>query len=142
MTSDRSQTDSIPGAYVLVISVPEGFETSVGALGTIAFRAGGYAYVGSAMNGLRQRIERHLDDEKKRHWHIDYLLERAEVADVVRIPSEDRLECDVARKLSRLAASVPDFGSSDCDCASHLFYAPDSVQLREMVDRAIAAVKG
>jgi len=36
------------------------------------------------MNGLENRINRHLRKEKKMHWHIDYLLasENAKIARV------------------------------------------------------------
>ncbi|MFP3904427.1 MAG: GIY-YIG nuclease family protein [Armatimonadota bacterium] len=141
MTSSNAETDTRAGAYILIISVPQEFTTRVGALGPLVFRAGGYAYVGSAMNGLQQRVQRHLSDDKKKHWHIDYLLEDAAVADVVTIPSGRRIECELARKLSQLAASVPGFGASDCDCSSHLFYEPDVVQLREMVDEAVSHLR-
>lgn len=142
MTSASSGADTETGAYVLLITVPEEICAEIGALGEIVFSAGAYAYVGSAMNGLQQRIRRHLRDEKRKHWHIDYLLQDAAVTDVVTAPSERRIECELARKLSHLAASVPGFGSSDCQCASHLFYAPDVTQLRQMVDEAVAAVEG
>ena len=49
-------------------------EVRVGALGTLHFARGLYAYVGSAQNGLEKRIERHFRKEKLRFWHVDYLL--------------------------------------------------------------------
>ena len=30
--------------------------------------------VQNAMNSLESRVKRHLSDNKKKHWHIDYLL--------------------------------------------------------------------
>ena len=33
------------------------------------------------MGGLDARVARHLRAEKKLHWHIDYLLERASVTE-------------------------------------------------------------
>ncbi|MFP4052091.1 MAG: GIY-YIG nuclease family protein, partial [Thermoplasmata archaeon] len=62
------------GIYTLVIELKEDKVIEVGAIGNIDFDKGYYVYVGSAQNGLEARIERHLSDEKKIHWHIDYLL--------------------------------------------------------------------
>ena len=35
------------------------------------------------MNGLEQRVARHLRKDKKMHWHIDYLLKKAKILEVV-----------------------------------------------------------
>lgn len=127
------------GAYVLLIHLAKGQDIRVGSLGTIHFNAGGYAYVGSAMNGIHQRVQRHLREDTRTHWHIDYLLEKARIVDVVTNPSEKRAECAIARQMSNRLASVSGFGSSDCSCSSHLFYNPDITQLREHVDAAVSA---
>lgn len=99
-------------------------EISVGKLGTLRFDAAVYAYVGSAQGpgGLRSRIGRHLEKGKRRHWHIDYLREHAEIDRIWVIDGSRRLECAVAARLSALAAAspVPGFGASDCRCGSHL----------------------
>ena len=62
------------GSYILLFLLPNSKEISIGKLGRLLFKKGVYLYVGSAMNGLEQRIQRHLRTEKKIHWHIDYLL--------------------------------------------------------------------
>ena len=67
------------GSYVLVIEVKDDGEMKVGKLGVIRFNRGYYAYVGSAMNGIDARVGRHMRQDKKKHWHIDYLLERGTV---------------------------------------------------------------
>jgi len=54
-----------PGAYILFIFLAKKQNIRVGALGKIAFSPGWYAYVGSAMGGLRARIYRHLKQDKK-----------------------------------------------------------------------------
>ncbi len=127
------------GSYVLIIELSEPAEIEVGALGRVDFAAGGYAYVGSAMGGLEARIERHLRDDKRLHWHVDYLLERALVVQVLRLESTDRTECAIARELATRLDAVPDFGCSDCACASHLFFAPELDAVREAAQRAVAA---
>ena len=67
----------IKGSYLLIIKLQDDKKILVGKLGKIAFKKGYYVYVGSAMNGLEQRLQRHLRSQKKFHWHIDYLLNQA-----------------------------------------------------------------
>lgn len=111
------------GAYLLIIELKKQMEISVGALGRKEFARGFYVYVGSALSGFDARIRRHLRKEKKIFWHIDYLLEKAEVACALVYPSKRKTECRLARKISALADdSIPRFGSSDCRCGSHLFH--------------------
>ena len=88
------------------------------------FRKGYYVYIGSAMNSLVARINRHLSDEKKLHWHIDYLLknESSEIRDVLFNVSDKRIECDLASTIALNGEEVPKFGCSDCNCSSHLIY--------------------
>lgn len=114
----------VKGSYVLLIDLPEGQKIVVGSLKMIDFAGGCYAYVGSAMGGVKSRLERHLRRNKKLHWHIDYLLQKASVNSVIICQSEDRMECTIARALSRKFDTIPGFGSSDCKCHSHLFYSP------------------
>jgi len=110
------------GSYVLILGIPKEMEIQVGKLGRIKFQSGFYAYVGSAMNGLEGRIQRHLRKEKKRFWHIDYLLEKVEIVDIIVLESKRRTECNIAQNLAREFQPVRKFGSSDCTCAGHLFY--------------------
>ena len=67
------------GIYVLIILVNKNISVNVGALGSVNFERGLYAYVGSAQNNLEKRIERHLRKAKRKFWHIDYLLENSRV---------------------------------------------------------------
>ena len=129
--SFRGRTSAGKGAYVLLIELPTEETVIVGRLGQIHFRQGHYAYVGSALGGLRQRLARHLRSEKKAYWHIDYLLERAPISEIVTCETDARTECAIARALAGRSDSVPGFGSSDCPCRSHLFFSP--VSMTEMV---------
>jgi Uri superfamily endonuclease len=126
------------GSYVLVIRVEKPKTVRVGRLGPVDFRQGYYAYVGSALNGLEKRVQRHLRPGKKLHWHIDYLLENAEVVEVCRIESPVRLECRIAKRLSPALESVRGFGCSDCRCPSHLFYSGGRKGLQKAVKEAIS----
>jgi Uri superfamily endonuclease len=123
------------GTYALILHVPFDLQLKVGELGVRGFRAGYYAYVGSALSGVEGRVRHHLRKEKPSHWHIDYLTMRARVVDLVRARSRTRKECRVAGELGELP-SVKGFGSSDCGCPSHLFYSPDLHPLLERVVRA------
>jgi len=117
----------VKGVYVLVISVDEDVEVDVGALGSISFEKGLYAYVGSAQNSLEKRIEWHLGRVKRKFWHIDYLLDN-EVVRVVKVfykEADKTEECRIAEKLSENGVAVEGFGCSDCGCVSHLFRVDD-----------------
>ncbi len=80
-----------------------------------------YLYVGSALNGVEQRVARHLSAEKRRHWHIDYLLAAGRVMQVWILPGRGKSECKVAALLARRFEGIAGFGASDCRCPSHLF---------------------
>jgi Uri superfamily endonuclease len=120
----------LKGSYVLIITLPEEQTINIGSLKAVHLSAGYYAYVGSAMGGIKARISHHLKGIKKPHWHIDYLLEKASVNGVIICPSQTRLECAIAQALSRRFEVVPGFGSSDCQCKSHLFFAPSGERLK------------
>jgi len=111
------------GSYILLIKLPEEKELEIGSLGVFEFEPGLYFYVGSGMNGLDKRVGRHLSDDKKKHWHIDYLLDEAEVVATVKFRTKERIECDLSNIVSEIADEIPvaGFGSSDCPCKTHLF---------------------
>ena len=112
-----------PGVYALVVRVGNTSKLKVGALGDVEFQGGYYVYVGSAMNGLAARVARHRREQKRVHWHIDYLLAKAELIEVIEIPTSKRMECRFSQHISRYAeSSIPGFGCSDCSCSSHLHY--------------------
>lgn len=123
------------GVYVLVVSVSKDIKVKVGALGSIAFEKGLYAYVGSAQNGLEKRVARHLAKAKKRRWHIDYLLgnEFVSVAKVFCKEAGKAEECRIAGRLGKRGVPVVSFGCSDCGCVSHLFRIRDYGFLRDFM---------
>jgi Uri superfamily endonuclease len=129
------QQKSMKGIYVLIIAVNEGVSVDVGALGTVNFERGLYAYVGSAQNALEKRVERHLEKVKRKFWHIDYLLDNVE-AKVLKIfwKEAGKLEeCQISTKIRERGIPISGFGSSDCKCGSHLFRIEDSGFLREFM---------
>ena len=114
------------GIYCLVFRNP-GCTVRVGALGEIHFPPGWHCYVGSALgSGGLKRLERHIslarNRDKRPKWHVDYLLTSPSfsLACAVYAVTSNRMECTLAHELGD--GSVRGFGSSDCDCASHLFY--------------------
>ena len=106
------------GSYVLILYLREGKKIGVGKLGEIYFEGGYYAYVGSALGG----IKRHLREEKRMKWHIDYLAREAKILEVWYKEGEEREECIIAGRLREKFKFIKNFGSSDCKCESHLFY--------------------
>ncbi len=120
----------VKGAYCILAVLPERRSIRIGSLGKVELPAGVYVYVGSAMAGVEQRIKRHVRKDKKKRWHIDYLMQHAEYVSSFAIPSDTKaVECSVARTLERsedIVSSVSRFGCSDCRCDSHLFYFGDS----------------
>ena len=110
------------GSYLLVLNLKRSRTISVGKLGEVSFRGGFYVYVGSAMANLTKRMDRHRRLRKLHHWHIDELRAVAEFHSVLAIRSSDRLECEIAKAMSKITEwSVPGFGSTDCSCKTHLF---------------------
>jgi Uri superfamily endonuclease len=126
-----------PGAYVLLLYLPVSGPIQIGRLGRFDFPSGYYAYTGSALGpgGLAARLGRHLrarpsgpdslNNAKRLHWHIDYLLLRASVVQVWFAISGRRREHSWARRLAGMpgaAVIAPRFGASDCHCPAHLLH--------------------
>lgn len=116
----------IAGTYALLLRVDAPVVLQIGKLGEWVCDVGDYAYIGSAHGpgGLHARLSRHLRPDKKLHWHIDYLTAVAPITAIWWRAVPERLECIWVRKLAALSAAhvpMPGFGSSDCECESHLF---------------------
>lgn len=81
--------------------------------------------MGRARGGLRARVNRHFKTDKKTFWHIDYLLKKAKIVEVLIKPRAYN-ECLLVDRLRRLlkntSVPLPGFGSSDCRCQSHLVH--------------------
>lgn len=115
------------GTYALLINLGKEVSIAVGKLGLVTFPSGYYIYLGSAGGGLLQRVKRHLRGGKRLRWHIDYLLEFAQVVEVWYALSQEAQEClwcQIAQQMPQGKILFPGFGSSDCRCSSHLVYFP------------------
>lgn len=124
------------GSYMLILNLDNDKEITIGKLGSIFFKKGFYIYIGSAMKDLTARIERHKRKRKNLFWHIDYLREQAVLIHALPIRSSSRLECKIAGSFRKISdGRIKDFGSSDCDCDSHLFYMEKNpVESKEFID--------
>ena len=126
--------EAIPssGIYTIIIFLSKKLSVSIVKLGVHKFPMGYYTYTGSAIGSsvsLESRVSRHMQKEKRRHWHIDFLLanEDASVIGVVAALTHKKLECDMNRYIktkSKAKVCVTGFGSTDCkkNCGSHLLY--------------------
>jgi len=121
------------GIYVVIADLPETMAIQVGKRRKERFEKGFYAYVGSALSGLEKRLARHFGNRKRLHWHIDYLLNVAKVRAVVYAKTNRKKECLIAQLLSEKLASKLNFGCSDCDCSTHLFFCQDFNMLKERI---------
>ena len=129
------------GSYCLIINQENDSEIEIGKrLRKINFDKGHYVYVGSAMNSLEARLNRHLSDEKKIHWHVDYLLKQTEITDIIYNESTRKIECELSQYLSTKTNGIKDFGCPDCDCESHLYYFKNRNEAIESVENAYKSI--
>jgi len=127
---------STSGVYTLLLFLPKEVTLTIGKLGKQRFPIGYYTYTGSALgNGassLKHRIARHLRKEKRRFWHIDYLIadKNVSIEAVIVAETNKNMECKTNQHIKTImGAKVPvkGFGASDCrkNCESHLLYFPE-----------------
>lgn len=109
--------------YILIIENKANKRIKVGKWGVLYFKKGYYLYIGSAKKNLNARIKRHLAKNKKKFWHIDYLLSSNHIFIKEVWVSKIVSECQIAQKFFNNRYSfINKFGSSDCNCFSHLFF--------------------
>lgn len=130
MSADPRTTPGLaprPGTYVLILRSRTRATLQIGRRGALALEPGCYAYVGSALGpgGLAARVGRHARQDKRRHWHIDYLREATILTQVWFRYDTARLEHHWAQILHGMPgmAAVDGFGCTDCGCRAHLFFA-------------------
>lgn len=123
----KARLESRPGTYGLFLSSASDAGIRVGRHGHMRLQSGFYVYVGSALGagGVRARVNHHLRNSARPHWHIDYLRPHVSVEEVRVCHGRKRREHLWARFLSSLpgvSVPMPGFGSSDCGCPAHLFF--------------------
>jgi len=116
-----------PGTYALLLRSAASGRVALGRHGVLAVRCGWYVYVGSARGpgGLRARLAHHLRPARHPHWHIDYLRQLAAVQEIWVSYEQRADEHSWARVFGAAEGGLipaDGFGSSDCDCRTHLFF--------------------
>ena len=117
-----------PGAYALALLLESDRVIRIGKLGCFSLTKGCYVYVGSALGpgGVAARLRHHCRETSRPRWHLDYLRQHATPCGAwIRFGTEN-LECQWASALRAQRLMTPGpagFGSSDCRCAGHLFFA-------------------
>lgn len=103
----------LKGTYVLLLENIHAVDIKVGSLDQLRFDKGFYAYVGSMFGPgeLKARIGRYFA-VKRRHWHIDYILDHIKIFEVYVLPEKD-YESRLAKAAVRRFKYVKDFGCSD-----------------------------
>ena len=136
-----AESPALPGAYLLLIVLPEPLRVSLPRRPEAVLPPGRYLYAGSARGpgGLRARLARHLQAPpsgtvRKPHWHIDRLIAAGATDGAWIIPGGD--ECALVTALAHLPVPLPGFGSTDCRrCASHLLAWPPGAALPSELEK-------
>jgi Uri superfamily endonuclease len=137
--------EASPGSYVLLLSSTSTELIQIGHLGERQLQVGYYVYIGSALGpgGLRSRLHHHLRPTDRPHWHIDYLKRHTMVERVWFCYGRRRREHLWAERIAALPGAwmpMSGFGSSDCDCQSHLFFFKQPPRLTCLKDVHIAEI--
>ena len=143
---------STSGIYVLLLLVSREVTLTIGKLGKQRFPRGYYFYTGSALGkgatSLKHRIARHRRKQKRKYWHIDYLLadENVSVEAVIAAKTNENMECKTNQHLKTIiGAEVPvkGFGASDCrkNCGSHLLYFPEIENADCLVQKLVRSLQ-
>jgi Uri superfamily endonuclease len=115
------------GTYAIILKPNAKRSIKVGKLGLLRVQDGYYVYVGSAFGpgGLKARVAHHKRKTHRPRWHIDYLRAAAKICEVWYTYDPKPREHQWAATLAAAKASaIPfaGFGSSDCNCLTHLYY--------------------
>ena len=121
------------GSYFLVIRLDKDKAVRTKAK-EFSLRRGYYVYVGSAMNSLEKRVTRHFSREKRLHWHIDYLIEEAQLLRAYLVPNEERLEERLSMEVSGFGEPVHGFGAGDVKVSTNLY------RFEEEPDKALVKI--
>jgi Uri superfamily endonuclease len=107
------------GTYILLLKLEESVALRYGKKAS-HLEPGYYAYVGSAMGGFFKRIPRYFLGSRKKHWHIDYLLDHAQIAGLIMF-SGRRIEEGISNVLSYHFEGIEGFGASDLRVKTNLY---------------------
>ncbi|MES0327741.1 MAG: GIY-YIG nuclease family protein, partial [Gammaproteobacteria bacterium] len=121
------------GTYIVLLKSEQSKNIQIGKLAQLEIRKGYYIYIGSALGpgGVLARLKHHSKISRKPHWHLDYLRAETEFYQAYALLSLDRKECEWAvfmAQLAEVSEPMEGFGSSDCNCNTHLFYCSSMVK--------------
>lgn len=144
-TTDIRLLHRSTGTYALILHCSHRREIDFGKHGKMTLRKGCYVYVGSAFGygGLSARIKRHCQISKSFHWHIDYLRPAVKINKVWYSLDPVKREhqwADIFNGTHGVKVPIKGFGSSDCNCDSHLFFfdnAPSIKKFRKQIEQVI-----
>ncbi len=127
-----------PGTYAIVLKSNEDQEIHIGKLGKVNIHDGYYVYVGSAFGpgGIKTRVGHHAAITNKPHWHMDYLRKATELIEVWYTYGKTRYEhiwADALQLCHGASIPFPGFGSSDCQCISHLIFFKTMPSYRQFI---------
>ena len=141
----RTTLTGQPGTYALVLACRRTGTVRVSKLGSIELELGFYVYLGSAFGtgGLAARVRHHRQIAAHPHWHIDYLRARCDLVEVWFTADLTRREHSWAKAVGRMPGAstpLPCFGSSDCECDTHLFRFEAMLSIRAFRQRTRTTV--
>lgn len=133
------------GTYALMLHSPHQRSIEIGKLGKIGVRKGCYVYVGSAFGfgGLVARIKHHCRISESFHWHIDYLRPAVVITEIWYSHDPLKREHDWAgifMGVNGVKLPLRGFGSTDCNCETHLFFfrvSPSVEIFRKRIEQTI-----
>ena len=109
------------GVYVLLFTLRSATKVQIGKLGKHKLPQGEYCYIGSARSGYKRRVLRYFSSIKHLHWHIDYLLQFAEVKGIFFYENCFSEEYVAKKFMKYYQPVIRKFGASDKKSFSHLF---------------------
>jgi Uri superfamily endonuclease len=127
------------GGYLLLIHLKYPLEVKTRSK-KFQLSSGWYVYVGSAMNTLLGRLHHHEGRKRKPFWHIDFLLQEADLRYAFLLPWNQPLESLISSRIS--GRPIPGFGASDVREDSHLFwYSEEYAALSDVFETIHSLIK-
>jgi len=130
----RKITDINRGIYLIEFFASVNFKVKIARYKNIVFPKGYYYYAGSAQKNFSSRVLRHVEKEKRIHWHIDHITThlQIELNNIFLFPNRERAdECLLAQKLEgdfHFNHIAKGFGNSDCNnCFSHFLHSKEQI---------------
>ncbi len=129
------------GSYIVCLRLEQATQAQIGKLGIHMFRPGFYYYIGSAFGpgGVAARCKHHLSISTSPRWHLDYLRRQCLVEQILFNTETIHYEHIWANAFTEahIEIPMPGFGSSDCNCPTHLFFNTHKLDPRTFIKQAL-----